>query len=832
MYNWREKITSLRSFLTNRILILILAVVLIFSVLVSSLFEAQIVDGHFSVPVAQTSTRYITLSAPRGEIFDTFGRPLAINQAVFTAKLDSTQASANPNDGFIAFINLMAQHGEEIFVDSEFLVSAYEPRVFSDSPAVHRRWLRDFHLDENLTASEAYDALTARFAIPEYLNSDDAHTLMLLRAALHLHSFNQGQVTLAWDISERTVMAIEENGRNMPGIYVDQDFLRIYPEGRYTSHIVGWLGRITEAAFLANRDYGYTPTCLFGRDGIELAFERYLRGTPGYTKIEVNAARRRVGTISHQPPIPGNNIFLTIDAHLQREVYYILEDMLADILLGRLNGVRGAAEREFVLEILESMVRSNNLSMRQIMDADVDSAPASTILQGFILSNDELQYAANFQVAASAFIADGISSGQVHVHTVFDIFAEQGIISLSHEERQRLRANQLAPAAILRDRISTREITPQMVNIAPATAAAMVLCVNTGGVLAAVNYPAFDANQLVNNFNNTYWAQLLNDPTRPMINRAFHETHAPGSTFKMVTGIAAMDLGIVSPHTRIFDGGIFRAAGFPYLRCWIHPGSHGSINMREAVAVSCNFFFNQIAFDMGNSQQGTLIQGINNLNYYMMAFGMGVPTGIEISEMTATIPGGYPRIPSPAFNAHLGRGPWTGGHMNNASIGQGDNDFTTATMANFFAALANNGTRHQMHFLSRTATHDGIVTLFEPVVAYQLDLNPAHMESIHLGMFDAAFSPRGTGRGIFAGFPMTAGVKSGTSEADGQASHSTYGGFAPFEDPQIAVYVMIPFADNRHVRAPAGHVLRNIFAEYFRLNYQADSFRFDNSLTP
>ncbi|MCL2171175.1 MAG: hypothetical protein FWB71_03400, partial [Defluviitaleaceae bacterium] len=392
MHDWRERVGEVRRFLTNRILIMGLVFIGAFCVLVAALFDAQIVNGHISVPVMRTHSRYIALSAPRGEIFDAFGRPLAVNLPVSVVKIDPSQIVPQPNEGLIFFMELMARHEQEISVDSEFLISETVPRYFSGSAANWRRWLRDFHIYDDLTAEEAYEALLEFFAICEYL--PDAHTLLQLRAALHLHRFSHNQITLAWDIPEHTIMAIGENAARMAGIYVDQAFLRIYPEGRYTSHIVGWLGLIEAEQYQANRHLGYTATDLFGRAGAENAFEHQLRGTPGRIEIEVNSAGRRVATLSHQPPVAGNDIFLTICAHLQRYVYYALEDTLARVLLNRLNAQRGADQAEFVREVLASLVRSNNLPMRPVLDADEYYYPASFMLAGFVRGRPNLDPAA------------------------------------------------------------------------------------------------------------------------------------------------------------------------------------------------------------------------------------------------------------------------------------------------------------------------------------------------------------------------------------------------------------------------------------------------------
>ncbi|MCL2397609.1 MAG: penicillin-binding transpeptidase domain-containing protein, partial [Defluviitaleaceae bacterium] len=390
------------------------------------------------------------------------------------------------------------------------------------------------------------------------------------------------------------------------------------------------------------------------------------------------------------------------------------------------------------------------------------------------------------------------------------------------KERTGLGNRRLSPADFLADKIDAREITPQTANIDPATASAVVTCVRTGAILAAVNYPTFDGNNfLPHRIDAEYIRALNNDPTEPQNNRAFSETNAPGSTFKMVTALAGLSQEIITPTTRIRDNVVFRDAGYPPLHC---NAAHGVINVVDAIAASCNYFFNRVAFNMGNRRNGRTAEGIETLNYYMMALGFGQPTGVEISERSSVVgANNVPRLASPTFKEHVRGQAWFDGDTSQASIGQGFVDHTPAEMAKYFATLATGGIRHQMHFLQHRENAAGEITAFTPVVEYTLEIYPAHLEAIHRGMHDAAFGRRGTGRNIFAGFPMDIGVKSGTAETGTRASHSTYGGFAPFDNPQIAAFVIVPHGDNRHLRSPAGHILRAVFEEYYGLNPQTAS---------
>jgi len=817
MDDFKGKIFAIFGFFTNRIFILSVILILIFVGLVVTLFDRQIVNGHRAVARTITSQRNIYTGAPRGEIFDRHGRPLAVNTPVFTVSLDSTVAQPNANESFLFFMDIMERHGEEIRVESEFLITAARPRQFTGSVAAQRRWMADLGvnadlIEEGLTANDAYELLLEIFEIPPHLSSEDAHTLLLMRTALHLQWINLNQIPLAVDIDRRTVAAIEEHNHRIPGIFVGFEYLRHYPMGKYTTNIVGYINRITQDELDAHQGLGYQSTDLFGRTGIEQAFELSLRGRRGVTTVEVDSSFRRLNVLETTLPVPGDDIFLTIDAVLQRNIYYAIEDTLSTVLINRLRRQPVAFSRE----IIDSMTRANNISSMAIMAAD-DEFPASLIVGNFVRDNfgESLEDATRQYI--NDFIGENVINGRINIMTMLDVMEEQGIITITPEERTMLDNRRLSVPDFITARIRAREITPHLVNIEPATASVVVTCVETGGILAAVNYPTFDANNfLPHSFDSEYVWQTNNDPTRPQFNRAFSEARAPGSSFKMVAAIAGLGEGIITPTDRIFDRVAFTDAGHPPLHCMSRSG-HGSVNVAQAIAVSCNYFFCRVTFEMGNHRNGRTLEGISTFNYYMMAFGFGQPTGVEITERAMATENGVPRIPSPAYAQHLRQSDWFDGNTIQASIGQGDANFTAASMVKYFATLATGGERYQLHLLDRIAASDGSIHYFEPVVEYTLEIDPNNLAAVHQGMLNVS-RPGGTGAVVFSGFPMQVGVKSGTAETHLGVSHSTYGGFAPFENPQIAAYAAIPFGDALELRSSAGHLLRAVLEEYFGID--------------
>ena len=294
---------------------------------------------------------------------------------------------------------------------------------------------------------------------------------------------------------------------------------------------------------------------------------------------------------------------------------------------------------------------------------------------------------------------------------------EQGQITNKDGIIDDVKSGRMSGGSALLEKIKSGEVTPQMTNMDPCTGSVVVTDVKTGGVLAAVSYPSYDNNELVNDFNNEYYLELQNDPTTPMVNRPFSEPRAPGSTFKMITATAGLQEGIISPNTGIYDKGTFKDAGRPYARCWIGSGSgsHGNVNVSEALEVSCNYFFYTVAYRM-NKGAGDL-SGINTLNKYMEAFGLNSPTGVEISELYDSMSQYPTHISSPEYKKYITQQrdadakesdyKWSAGDTIRTAIGQSYNNYTSALMSKYVATLANGGTRYSMHFLNKVTNNDG-----------------------------------------------------------------------------------------------------------------------------
>ena len=205
-------------------------------------------------------------------------------------------------------------------------------------------------------------------------------------------------------------------------------------------------------------------------------------------------------------------------------------------------------------------------------------------------------------------------------------------------------------------------------------------------MLALASYPTYD----LSTFNEDY-DELVNDQRLPMFNRATQGIYAPGSTFKMVTAVAALESGIITPSSIIQDRGIYTYYKDPQPMCWIYSqtgSTHGRINVSQAITDSCNYFF----YEVGR------LTGIRTLDSYASQFGLGQSTGIEIGDSSGV-------LASPEW-AESHDQEWTDGQTITAAIGQSYNLFTPLQLANYIATLVGNGEHYAAHLLKNVKTYN------------------------------------------------------------------------------------------------------------------------------
>ena len=301
--------------------------------------------------------------------------------------------------------------------------------------------------------------------------------------------------------------------------------------------------------------------------------------------------------------------------------------------------------------------------------------------------------------------------------------------------------------------------------------AAAVVRVGTGEVLALASYPSFDPAT----FDRDY-EKLLDDKRLPMFNRAVNGIYAPGSTFKPCTAVAALESGIINPYTTIRDQGIYTYYPYPQPMCWIYDqygGTHGSINVSQAITESCNYFF----YEVGR------LTGIKTLDDYATQFGLGQSTGIEIGDSDGA-------LASPEY-AEAHELDWTDGQTITAAIGQSYNLFTPLQLANYIATLVSGGQHYEAHLLKDVKTYDNsqLVYVYDKAPLNTVEMSDSTLEAVMTGMHD--LTTRGSVSSQFSKCTVSAGAKTGTAQVGTALNNGVFVAFAPYENPEIAVAVVI-----------------------------------------
>ncbi|MBM4168641.1 MAG: penicillin-binding protein 2 [Ignavibacteria bacterium] len=294
---------------------------------------------------------------------------------------------------------------------------------------------------------------------------------------------------------------------------------------------------------------------------------------------------------------------------------------------------------------------------------------------------------------------------------------------------------------------------------------------SNGGILALVSKPDFDPSIFSGVTPADLWTELNSDSTKPLFNRATMTRYPPGSTFKMVLAAAALDEKVITEHTRIQCYGAYRFGD----RVFKDMHAHGSVNVVEAIQRSCNVFFYQLIMKVG----------FDKWTEYGRKFGFGRASGIDIGEETSGL------LPSTSYYDRVyGKGRWTQGYLVSLSTGQGEVGVSPLQMAVYAAAIANGGTIHQPHAVQyiRNKRLNRLETVEQR--SNPTGISQHTMDLIREGMRRAVHDPRGTGYAARISGIVSAG-KTGTAENPHGVDHAWYIGFAPFDDPKIAVAIML-----------------------------------------
>lgn len=927
---------------TSRLFVLIFIFFLLGLLMIQRIFTLQIVNGeeylnNFTLKIKKE----ISIPSTRGNIYDKNGELIAYNELAYSVTMEDVFESGknkNPtmNAILLELIHMIEQNGDKLVNDFNIVINASGKFSFTVEDKKLLRFLADVYGEKDaksLSYEEQtstpddvvnYLAGTKRFAIGNYEDPEDKSTfkvgmgytqeellkILTIRYALSLNSYQKYiPTTIASDISEKTLAVVMENSDKLEGVAIAEGTIRRYVDSVYTSHILGYTGRVSkeELDSLLLQNDTYTMNDMIGKAGIEQKMELDLQGKNGSKNIYVDNQGKIIDTTDYVEPIPGNDLHLTVDMKLQKAIYNIIEQKIAGILITKIVNIKnydpanetsasnvkiplddvffalinnnvidinhfkektaGTVEAEVLsafqnkqqmvfnylnTELMETQTPYNMLPteyqvyqsyiVEHLMSTDVgilqkdkidkedktvkawteEETISLTEYLNYIISKNwiditkldiESKYSNSTEIFDSlnkylfeSLNEDGAFSKKIYKYMIKEnsltgkqvclLLDEQSIVDIDTEVLGKLESGTLTPYSFMISCIENLEITPAQLALDPCSASFVMTDTNTGEVLALVTYPSYDNNRLANAIDSDYFAQLNADLSKPLWDYATQQRSAPGSTFKMVSAVAGLEEGIVSPSDTITCLGAFDKLVTNVHRCWINPGSHGSLNITDAIANSCNYYFYEMSYRMSMGSAGyNSDKGINILAQYANMFGLGDLSGVEIVESEPKISTQY-SVPS--------------------AIGQGNNDFTTVGLARYVTTVANSGTCFELSLLDKLTDSNGaLIKEYTPEIRNEMDVSSQTWNSVHNGMRKVVEK-----RAYFNDLGVAVAGKTGTAQENkARANHALFVGYAPFENPEIAFATRIAFG---YTSDYAAEITRDIISYYYGLASEED----------
>ena len=383
-----------------------------------------------------------------------------------------------------------------------------------------------------------------------------------------------------------------------------------------------------------------------------------------------------------------------------------------------------------------------------------------------------------------------IKSGSVSGAYICAIAYEQGVLPMDESAYNGLLSGSVNAYSWLYDKINNLEITPGQLALDPCSGGLVLTDPNTGDVLACVSYPGYDNNRLANTMDSAYYNQLNTGKANTFYNRATQELTAPGSTFKMVSSVAALTEGVVDGSTQFSCNGPFTKVT-PSPRCWIYPNSHGSLNITRAIQVSCNNFFYEVGYRLGLDENGNYNSdtGTATLAKYAEMFGLGEKSGLEITESS-------PQISSQ--------------DSVRSAIGQGNSNYTVSQLNRYVTAVANRGTVYDLTLIDKTTdSNRKLITDYQAEVINTMDeVSSSTWDLVQEGMQRVV-----SNSSTFIGSGLSMAGKTGTAQQSTlRSTHALFVGYAPTDSPEISIAVRIAYG---YTSTYAAEVARDLVRIYF-----------------
>lgn len=680
MYN-DDRNTNLRYNLIT-ILVYIVGIVLIVQ-----LFNLQIVNGKEYRETSNTRlSRETVIKAARGSIKDRTGNMLVTTKMGFNIELYKTKINTTTLNKTILNTIKILENNNDKYINN--LPISIEPFKFTiDDEESQVNWKKENDIKEDATPEQCFYELKEKYKI-EQDNILEAYKIMVVRYEISRNGYSSIRpVTIAKDVSRESAVKLGEQSIYFPGISATNEPMVSYPSGSLASHILGYVGNITETE-LDGREDTYGINDVIGKVGIQYVFEEYLRGKDGIKQLDMSVDGTITDEYITQEAVTGSDVILTIDANLQAATEKALANNIKKIASG-----------------------------------------------GFSKRSD----------------------------------AKAG--------------------------------------------AAVVMNVKTGEILAMASYPDYEPELFVNGISQKKLDEYNKGDN--IFNRAISGVYAPGSTFKMITAIAGLETGVITPTEKINDIGVYKKAHEP--ACWIwnsYGMSHGWLNVTEAITHSCNYFFYEVGY------RAT----IDNIAKYAKYYGLGEKTNVEL-------PMEEKGIVATRDKAKKRGDEWQIGETLSAAIGQSYNSYTPIQMAKYISMLANGGEPIDVTIVKSINDVNGNQVSKEDITKFvnaklgltkekkeNLNIKKENIDAILKGMKGVTSEEGGTAYSTFANFNIELGGKTGSAQTDVQGKiNGWFVGFAPYEEPEIAVVVLVENAGSGSYTA---EVARDILQEYFGMNME------------
>lgn len=864
---------------------LIVIMIGIFTAIASKLFTLQVLRAEeFKEKANNRSIREIPDAAPRGNILDKNGVPLAVNTQSYVLVYNQTDESDKTFfDTMDKVFKILDENGEIQQDDFELKIDPFRFEFRSDDPQVKRtielRFKKDRGLHEEIsrkilddkkgevtkeeqqkideellkiTPEETFKKLVKQYKIDESKYPlDKQRRFMIVKDTLKMQSFSGYKpVVVASNIKKETAFKFLQMLNELPGIDVNTQPIRTYPNGEIGSAFLGYISKISSDQD-KYQEKGYdTSTDYVGAAGIESVFEDRLKGSKGGRIVKLNKQGRIIEELGRREPYPGQSIQLTIDKDVQAAAEKSLDEVMTNLRNNPYNGD----------------VNTSNATRGAAVAIDVNTGAVIAL-------------ASRPGYDPNLFAAPGRLSSELYKKYFSPDLGEFG-----------------------REYIYQRGLTGYY----------------QGKSVEDVLNVLFPLDKGIEN-NTTIRQDTYDIYPKPFYNYATQSVVPPGSTFKPMTAIAGLESGVITPGYTIFDNGTFDMGGGHITHFAV--GGYGPVDLAKGLEVSSNPYFMTVGKLMREAF------GDDILAKYAWKFGLGAQpnsnvkpaTGIEIPERFGQVFNSYSikniyasqylwRTMETLKNGTDNRGSSytaidlyddkgdsdkvkgiksdlkkliqesikegskvfdkskyrtllqdlvssdpkysgksinkkeidsmidaiyyvtvsdansqlrVGANMYNASIGQGISNFTPLQMANFAATIANGGTRYKLHLVDKILNADGkVIEEVKPEVIEKTGVKPETLEAVRYGMSLVNSGEDGTAAQAFKGFPLKTAGKTGSAtfsnsqDAFGRTSYGLYVGFAPYENPQIAVCAIVFDGGHGGFVAP---VARAMYDAYFKL---------------